>query len=231
LEFIAKDIAYLLLSAEWTPFSKYYLTPEGRKTQKDAYPKLYFSFEKNLTGLQTDPTDYFRFDFQAHFKKTYLNKDATELMFRTGFASGGAGIDKLYTPNTNDYDAANPFKRFNLHQIFAFETMKDYEFSDNFLLTVHLIHHFNYLKLSENKKININLIGRLAYGLTDYRNTYNGIQSLENVYFETGIEFNKLFFKAMGLGFYYRLGNYAYPDAMDNLSVRLTFIPGKLFVE
>jgi hypothetical protein len=230
LEFMNKDIAYLRLTTEWTPFAKYYLTPQGRKMIKDGYPKIYFNFEKNFTGLQTDPTDYFRVDLQIDLKKTYLNQDATELVFRTGFAPGGTGIDKLYTPNTNDYDGTNPFKHFNLYQNFAFETMKDYEFADNYLLTLHLIHHLNHIKLGVKKEININIIGRLAYGISDYRNTYTGIRSLENFYYETGLEFHKLVAN-FGLGFYYRLGKYAYTDALNNLSIRLTISPFKLFSE
>ena len=226
LEFNQKDLAFVRTNIEFTPFSKYYLAPEGRKLLKDGYPKIYLSAEKNLPGLQTDLTDYYRADVQTLIKKTYLNRDYSELLVRVGFASQGAGIDKIYQPVTNNPGGSNPLKAFNLTRRFAFETMKDYEFADNFVVSAHLQHTFQKLKISPKNDMDIRLIGRAAYGLSYNANRYTGIHSLYQTYYEAGIEFRRLLAN-YGLGFYYRLGAYAHPDVIDNLSIRLTINPFK----
>jgi len=228
IEFQEKDIAYFQTQIEFTPFAKYTLMPEGRKLLKNGYPKFYVSFEKNLPGLNIDKTDYYRVDVQTLIKKTYLNKTYSELMLKWGWASKDAGINKLYQPVTNAYPADNPLKAVNLNRKFAFETMNDYEFVDNFLITGHLRHTFPRVKTGKHKSIGISLVGRFAYGLSYDSNTYTGIQSLDKVYYESGIEFQRLF-GGMGLGFYYRFGEYAHPDKWDNLAIRLTLSPFKLF--
>ncbi len=224
IEFPQKDLFFYTLDFEITPFSQYYLAPEGRKLLKDGYPKFYINFEKNIPQWQMNHVDYYRIDFQSYIKKKYVNLDYTELYLRLGLASQGAGIDKLFMPVTNDYEAANPLQRFNLSKAFAFETMKDLEFVDNFVTSIHLQHTFTQLKLWAKKNIDVRLLGAAAFGLSYDDNKYTGIKSLDKIYYETGVEFRQLWAN-LGLGFYYRLGAYAYPHFGDNLSVRLTVNP------
>ncbi len=224
LEFTEKDYIFYNVGLAFTPFAKYYLAPEGRRLLKDGYPKFYLNFEKNIPQWQTDQTNYYRIDLQTYFKKTFVNRDYTELYVRVGMASQGAGIDKLYMPVTNDYPGANPLKRFNIPETFAFETMKDLEFVDNFITTAHLQHTFTRLKISSKHTMDIRLLAGAAFGLSYNDNKYAGIKSLDSIYYETGIEFRRLF-SNIGLGFYYRLGAYAYPEFWDNMSIRLTIDP------
>ncbi len=224
VEFVEKDQVFYNIGLEFNPFARYYLASDGRKLLKDGYPKFYLNFEKNIPQWQTDLTDYYRIDLQTHLKKIFINKNYTELYLRLGFASQGAGIDKLFMPLTNDYSGSNPIKRFNIPLKFAFETMKDLEFVDNFVTSAHLQYTFSHLKISPTKTMDLSLQAAAAFGLSYDVNKYDGIKSLDQVYYETGIAFRRLF-SHVGLGFYYRLGAYAYPDFWDNLSIRLTIEP------
>ena len=228
LEFQEKDQAFYEIGLELTPFSKYFLAPEGRRLLKDGYPKLFVHFEQSIPQWQSNPANYYRIDVQTYLKKTYINQNYTELYARLGWAPQDAGTDHLFAPVSNDYPGSNPLKRFNIPSKFAFETMKDLEFIDNFLVTGHLQHTFTGIKIKKDKDIDIRITGRAAFGLSYDTNKYNGIKSLDKVYYETGIEFKRLY-SLMGLGFYYRLGAYAYPDFLDNLSIRLTLDPLKIF--
>ncbi len=228
IEFQKQDFSQIRGVLKITPFAKYYLAPEGRKLLKDGYPKFFMSFESNIPQNGIDQTDYFRTDIQVVFKKVFLNKNHTDLSLRTGFATQGSSINKLYQPVTNDFYGNNPFKHFNLEKKYAFETMQDLEFVDNFVLSGHLQHTFTGLKLSSRYKFDLGIIARAAFGLSYDENKYVGIKSLDKIYYESGIELRRLF-KFIGLGFYYRLGEYAYPDTWDNLSVRLSLDPIKLF--
>ncbi len=230
LEFQEKDQTFYEIGLELTPFSKYFLAPEGRQVLKDGYPKLFVHFEQSIPQWQTNPVNYYRIDVQAYLKKTYVNQNYTELYARLGWAPQDAGIDHLFAPVSNDYPGGNPLERFNIPSRFAFETMKDLEFIDNFLVTGHLQHTFTGIKIKKDKNMDIRLIGRAAFGLSYDTNKYDGIKSLDKIYYESGIEFRRLY-SFMGLGFYYRLGAYAQPDFLDNLSLRLTIDPFKLFNE
>ena len=228
IEFQEKEQAFYDVAIELTPFAQYYLAPEGRKILKDAYPKLYIHFEKNIPQWQSNSDSYYRIDLQTYLKKTFVNQNYSELYIRLGWAPQNTGIDHLFAPVSNDYPGSNPLKRFNVSSKFAFETMKDMEFIDNFLTTAHLQHTFVNIKTRPHKSIDIRLLGRVAFGLCYSSNKYNGIKSLDKIYYESGIEFKRLF-DNMGLGFYYRLGAYTQPDLLNNLSVRLTLDTFKIF--
>ena len=222
----AGRLQYFRTSVLWTPFSEYELTPLGRLPLKNGFPVFYLTFEKNLSG--DGIPSYYRADLQVIFKKVYLNTGYTDLVFRAGYASPGAPPYKLYAPNTNNFPGETPWKRFTLVENFAFETMYDMEFLDNFITTLHVAHTFKQVKIIGNYKINIRLSGSAAYGFTQ-AGQFNPARSLDKGYYETGIEFQELL-DSFGLGVYYRMGPYQFPHAADNLSIRLTLSPFQLGV-
>ncbi len=230
IDFKNKDEISAGLLLEWTPFTQYYLRPEGRSILKNGYPKIYINFEKNMPQWQTDPTDYYRISAKTVFKKTYLNKNFSILNLQAGYVSENPGIYHLFSPPSNLYGQGNPLQRFSLQKDFAFETMKDVEFADNFMVAGFLQHSFTHLKISKQNDFDLNLQFKAAWGLSYDSDKYNGIKSLDQGYYEAGLEFRKLF-SSLGLGFYYRLGAYAYPKTLDNLSLRLTIDMFNLFYE
>lgn len=209
------------ISIEWTPFTRYFLAPEGRKIRKDGSPKFYLDFEQNIPQWSTDSARYFRLQFQTYYKKTHVNAHYTELFLRFGFASRHATLDRFFAPLTNNYPGSNPLERFNLTNHFAFETMNDLEFADHFLATAHLQHTFSKIKLGPRKTFDIRLLFSGAYGWSYPSYSINTIQSLNRFYWEAGTEFKRIL-RTFGLGFYYRLGAYSHPQWLDNLSIRLT---------
>ncbi len=216
-----KDLVFGHLSLEWAPFSRFFLTSGGRKTLKNGYPVFYFDMEKNIPRWQKSVTDYYRIQLQTYFKKTFVGRNYSELFLRVGWASAGAGIDKLFMPVINSFPGANPLQRFNVASRFAFETMNDMEFLDNFVATMHFRHTFTNVKLSEKHTIDIGCLLSSAYGWSYEPEKYVGIRSLNKGYYETGLELMRIW-SVSGLGFYYRFGPYAHPNFLDNLSVRLT---------
>jgi len=226
IDFQDKDLSAISIDAVYTPFAKYMLTPQGRKMIKDGYPKFSMHYEQNIPSFQLDKCRYFRFDFQSYFKKTYLNKNYSEAVMRVGFTPLQTPFTKLYMPNTNDFSSQSLLEHFTIGNNFAFETMKDMEFVDNALLSLHVQHTFADLKLGKKFKLDYRIIARMAYGFTFDDSRYNEVNSLDQVYMETGMEFRRLFAN-IGLGFYYRLGTYSHTKNIENLSVRMTLNPFK----
>jgi len=228
IDFVHKDDASFQADMIITPFAKYMLTPAGRKLVSDNYPKFYLHFEKNIPQWQTDKSDYYRVDLQSSFKKKYLNKNYTSMTLRFGFASQGASLNKMYMPNTNGLDKPSLLKRFSPSTDASFETMHDLSFADNFVSSIHLRHTFAKLKWSKDKTFDISMVAKAAWGVSFDDNKYMGVQSLEKGYYETGIEFRRLI-SGLGIGAYYRLGDYKNPDFIDNLTIKMTINPFKLF--
>jgi len=235
IEFKDTDITSLSLDLEFQPFSTFFLSPTGRKNLKQGYPKFYLNIEKSLPSWQVSSQDFYRIDFQTKYKKTYLNKQYTQMFFKAGYASKGANLTHLFSPKTNgyNYDANQEwYQKIHLKTAFSFETMHDLEFTDNFVSTLHLKHTFSKLKITNKYNFDISLISRAAWGTSFLSSRYAGIKTLEKGYFESGVEFNrllKLFGQGFGVGFYYKMGAYASTKPLDNLAVKLTFTPFKFF--
>lgn len=222
IEFQKADFVIAELNIDFQPFSKFFLMPSGRKVIKDGYPKFSLHIEKSIPSLQIDTRDFLRMDFQTLYIKKYLNKNHTDAMLRIGAATKGTPLSHLYSPNSNGFAASTWYKRITLGNNFAFETMNDMEFADNFVLAFHLKHTFTKLKISAKNRFDLSILGRASWGMSFDGNKYLGIKSLKNAYYETGVELDKLF-AGFGMGFYYRLGAYAYAKPMDNFAFRLTY--------
>jgi len=234
LDFLDKDVSSVALDFTYEPFSKFFLSPKGRTSLKEGYPKFYMNFEKSIPLFKNEDYKYYRFDIQSIYKKTYLNKHYTDLLLKLGYASEEASMIHLYSPQSNGYGYNDEkwYQKIHLASTnSSFETMQNLEFIDNLVTTIQLKHTFSKIKITDKYNFDIRLIGRAAWGMSKNKNRYIGIQSLEKGYFETGIELNrlyKLFKQGFGVGFYYRLGSYQYEKPIDNLSIKLTVTPSDI---
>lgn len=234
-DFPEKDLASFTLDIAYDPFSKFFLSPQGRQVLKDGFPKFYFNFEKSLPQFTEGSYDFYRVDFQSVYKKTYLNKHYTDFLVKLAYADKNNSIIHQYSPQSNAYDLSESkwYQKIHLTAFNpSFETMQNLEFVDNLVTTLHVKHTFSKIKLSNTYNFDMALLGKAAWGLSYRQNRYAAIRTLEKGYLETGIEFNRLikvFRQGFGLGFYYRLGNYQHEKTMDNLSIKLTFTASDLF--
>jgi hypothetical protein len=223
--FYQTDVSFNL---EYQPFTKFFLGQSGREVLTEAFPIFYFNVKKSLP-INTY-YDFYRFDFQTYYKKTYLNKDTSVLDFKIGLASNNAPIIHLYSPQSNkSLKLTNNWLRTNQT---SFETINDLEFVDNLVATLYLNHTFSKIKLSKKYNFDLSLRGGIAWGSSYRSNSYLQIKSLNSIYYETGIEFNRLlkvFKQGLGIGVYYRLGHYSYEKPIDNLSIKMSFTPSSLF--
>jgi hypothetical protein len=234
LEFPNKNITSYSIDIEYQPFTNFFLSPRGREILKEGYPKFNFNLEKSIP-LWGNTDSFYRISLQTNYKKTHLNKDNTFLDLKMGYASENASIIHLFTPQSNGYTYTDEpwYQKIHLRTgNTKFETIYDLEFVDNFVSTLHLSHTFSYLKLTKEYNFDLRLIARAAWGISYRSNSYIGVNSLNKVYYETGIELNRLikFYKqGFGVGVYYRIGPYAYDKPIDNLSIKITFTPSSFF--
>ncbi len=221
IEFKNYDVIGLKTKLIWEPRSKYMLTDFGRRRIENAYPKFLLGFETNFPSFQTDKSKFMKFETQSIFRKTYINKDFTDLAVNLGMSLYNPNINQLYQPDFNSVGDPIYRKNFNISGLYKFESVKDFEFLNNFLITAHLSHRINHIKLGKKHHFDMRFTTAVAYGLAFDSNKYTGVTDLRKGLYESGIEFYKLL-KNMGVGVYYRYGAYASPESIKNLSVRLT---------
>ncbi|MFZ1686236.1 MAG: DUF5686 family protein [Flavobacteriales bacterium] len=108
---------------------------------------------------------------------------------------------------------------------YAFETMAPGEFLADRFVVLHYRHSFGKLLLKTKKWQPVpSIVSSAGIGALDHPENHIGydFHSMEKGLFESGVE---LLFKnqlsALGLGLYYRYGDYALPEAVDNLYLKL----------
>ena len=230
IEFPEYDLTYANIQLQWEPNTKFMLDNEGRKRIKKAFPVYLFSIESNFPFLQTNSRYFLRSELQALYRKTHINKNFTDLKLQVGINYGQPRIEQMFQPDFNDFREDKIWKHIYIPEKYAFETIKDGEFYNNYVITAHLSHRFNKVKSFRRRTMDIRISLATAYGFAWDENLYAGSSDLRYGLFETGIEFHRLF-KALGLGFYHRWGHYTRHDINSDFSIRINFEPLGFFMD
>ncbi len=228
IEFKEYDLSRWKMNLQWEPHSQYILEEAGYRKIKNAYPKLFFGLEGNFPQWQTDRRYYLRTEIQALFRKKYVNKDYTDFKIQLGMSFGRPRIQQLFQPEFNDYKGGWFWQHLMFANPYSFETVKDLEFLNDYIVSGHFSHRINGIKTFKNKKIDLRFTTAVAYGFAWDENTYSGSSDLRYGLYESGVEVYKLL-KGFGFGFYYRYGAYAKSEWKENLSLRFNFKPFLLF--
>lgn len=213
------------LSVQWNPFSDYMQTPSGRIESEKKYPKFTFQFSKTLPGILGNDLNFGKFDFRTEIEKKYLDGQKTSFLFQAGIAFGDVPITHLYSisPNTQDRDAI--LQRLNITGKNSFETMRFNEFFSSEYMALHFKHALRKVKLFKKVNPTTVLVTRAALGDAKNQNNHTGFtyKTLNDGYFESGLEFNNIY-SGLGLSGFYRYGGNALPTFNDNIAVKLSFV-------
>lgn len=212
------------LSVQWSPFSKYMLTPEGKKVIKNEYPQFTFQATNGFKNLFDGYFNFTKLDFRARYNIQPLNKGKTTFLLQGGLAHGDLPLTHLYHTSPNQPDGNAILQRFSVGGGDSFETMFFNEFFSDRYAAFHAKHYFKRVKLIGKLKPEFVLASRFAIGDIKAPEKHSGIsfQSLNKGYMESGFEINKIL-KGFGLAFMYRYGAYHLPDFDDNISLKFTY--------
>ncbi|MCG2610119.1 DUF5686 family protein [Flavobacterium sp. SM15] len=218
------NLSIATISLQWSPFSVYMQTPSGRIESEKHFPKFTFQFSKTIPQVFKNDLSFGKFDFRTEVEKKYLDGQKTSAMFQAGISFGDVPITHLYSiaPNTQDRDAI--LQRLNITGKNSFETMRFNEFFSSEYAALHFKHALRKIKLFKKIKPTTVLVTRAAWGNSRHQSDHTGFtyKTLENGYFESGMEFNNIF-KGLGLSGFYRYGANSLPRFDDNISLKLSF--------
>lgn len=218
------DVSTAQVSLQWSPFSNYTLVNDKIKETKDGYPKFTLQLTQGFKSVFGSDFNFSKFDFRTIQQFKHKNESITNVTFVAGIAGGDTPLTHLYHAYPNNINKETILTRFSVAGLNSFETMYFNEFFSDKFSTLQLKHFFKPFKFSERFKPQLVLISRYALGDMRSINRHQGVQfnTLENLYSESGLEINKLFF-GFGLSFAYRYGGYHLPEIEDNMAFKFTF--------
>ncbi|MDI1256988.1 MAG: DUF5686 family protein [Flavobacterium sp.] len=214
-----------MVSLQWNPFSSYMQTPTGRLEIEKRFPKFTFQFTQALPHVLDNDFEFTKIDFRAEYEKKYLNGQRSALLIEAGYANGDVPITHLYNTSPNNLTKEKIIQRITLSGKNSFETMFFNEFFSSQYIKLQLKHGFKRVSIFNKVKPSLVLVTRMAWGDMEHPENHIGInyKTLENGFFESGIELNQIF-KGLGLTGFYRYGPNQLPRFEDNIAVKLSFV-------
>lgn len=209
------------LALRWAPKEQIVRTPYGKVTISSGLPVFYLTVSQGLNVFNSDYTPTkINFMYRDMFR-TFLGR--TNIQFRAGAVYGDTPIFNLFEAMGNSRFHDRTFKYVELAGMNNFETMRPGEFySDRYLMfgITQKIAGFKFL----GAEIFPDFIYKAVYGDMRHRDDHQdfSFKIPNKIYQEAGVEMNQIFFGVLGVGAYYRIGNYAYDDFKRNFLVKLT---------
>lgn len=214
-----------MASLQWSPFSDYMQTPTGRVEVEKRFPKFTFQFTQSLPKVMDNDFEFSKIDFKTEFEKKYLNGQKTNLLFEAGYAIGDIPLTHLYNTSPNNITKETIIQRITFAGKNSFETMYFNEFFSNEFVYFQFKHGFNRVTIFKKVKPSLVLVSRMAWGNLQKPEQHAGLnyKTLNEGYFESGIELNQIF-KGLGLTAFYRYGPNQLPQFEDNIAVKLSYV-------
>jgi hypothetical protein len=200
---------------------KFMKTPRGMMISMGTkYPIVWFNLIK---GVKIGNGDFDYTKYEAKLAKTFISRrfGKTQLILKGAVADG-------VIPLSNLYSGQGCHGNFNIDVENNFNTMRAGEFYSSEFLSVFFRQNFGNLLFSTKKfKPEIILATSAGWGKLENAGLHKGVsfKTMEKGYYESGLLVNRiissLFFN-MGLGVYYRWGNYSYAKIADNFTYKIT---------
>jgi hypothetical protein len=212
------------LALQWNPFSNYMNTPLGVIEYEKRHPKFSFQYTQTLPGVLANNFAFSKIDFKTFYEIPFLSGQKSSFLFQGGIAFGDVPLTHLYSVAPNNINRDAIIQRITFAGKNSFETMYYNEFFSNKYASLQLKHTFNKINLWRKIAPEFSIATRVAWGSIDKVNKHIGlpIKSLENGFFESGIEANKIF-NGLGLTAFYRYGPNQLARFDDNLSIKISY--------
>lgn len=214
-----------MVSLQWSPFSDYMQTPTGRVEVEKRFPKFTFQFTQSLPKVLDNDFEFSKIDFKTEYEKKYLNGQKTNLLFEAGYATGDIPLTHLYNTSPNNITKETIIQRITFAGKNSFETMYFNEFFSNEFVYFQFKHGFNRVTIFKKVKPSLVLVSRMAWGNLQKPEQHAGLnyKTLNEGYFESGIELNQIF-KGLGLTAFYRYGPNQLLRFEDNIAIKLSYV-------
>ena len=215
----------------WAPNDRYMAGPNGRRRLATTYPIVQVDYRLGQTQNQSEAVAdeiFHRLSLRAVQLWKNLRYGDLRLEGEMGTTLGSAtAAGYLFAPRSNlRTRQVTEEPSSGLGAPHSFEALFNNEFTADLQVQMLVDYYFpdRVLKIGTWSPRMV-LQQRILWGqMTQadlYRPYFSSVQAPDEVYWESGIEFQKLY-NTIGLGFYYRYGAYARPEFVQNFSIKLT---------
>ncbi len=216
----------LNFEAAFAPGDRYFQGMRGRQSLNFTYPRFYLSYAHGIDGFAGGEFDFQRLVFSGLFERRFPAFGRLTAELTAGAVFGDIPYSGLFTGKYSALDNTGFWRRISVADRNSFETMRPVEFTNDRFVMLMLRYDLGSLLFSLDSRSapHLEFVARGMYGTLDVdleKHQNIELLSTDQGYFETGFEVNRLL-GTTGLGFYYRVGNYAFSSFSRNLSIRLT---------
>ncbi len=213
------------VAIQWNPFSDYMQTPYGRLEAEKRFPKFTFQFTQSLPNVLGNDFDFAKIDFRTEYEKKYMNGQKTSLLLEAGYAFGDVPLTHLYNTSPNNLTKQRLIQRITIAGKNAFETMYFNEFFSSRYAMLQVKHSSKRITLLRKVRPSFVFVSRAAFGGMEKPEQHVGLEykTLDDGYFESGLEINQIY-SAFGIAGFYRYGPNQLPRLEDNIAVKLSFV-------
>lgn len=207
-------------------FREKYIEVLGNKVSLGtSYPVFWLNYTRGLSGILDGQFDYHKVDFKLQKGFVIRGFGEPNFVVKAGYVIGDI-------PYTNLYNGNGSFEtRLPLEAVNSFQTMRMNEFLSDRFVALYYTHKIGKIIIHRKRSIpEFLLVTNIGYG--ELQNPEQHINyaynTMEKGYFESGLAIRNLYnFKSLfgvGIGTYYRYGNYAFTEQIDNFAFKLTTV-------
>ena len=137
------------------------------------------------------------------------------------------GLCKENVPLSLLYNAEGTYEKFTIVAPGSFQTMRVNEFMHSRFVAFHVRQAFRpFFVIKEKFKPSLVIAHSMLWGDFNQSGNHNFLSAqAQKGYMESGLQIDNLYvsgFSGLGLGVYYRYGEYAHPSAQENIAVKLS---------
>ena len=214
-----------MVSLKWSPFSDYMQTPNGRVEVEKRFPNFTFQFTKSIADGALNDFSFGKIDLKTELEKNHLNGQKSSVLVQSGYAFGELPLTHLYSISPNNITRETIIQRVTFAGKNSFETMFYNEFFSSEYVYFQLKHGFQRITLFKKVKPSFVFVTRMAWGNLHHAERHLGVEfkTLNQGYFESGIELNQIY-KGIGLVGFYRYGPNGLLKFEDNIAVKISYV-------
>lgn len=218
------SLATAEVALQWNPLSEFMQTPTGRIETERGYPKFALQYTQAVAGVFDSDLSFGKVDFRSEYKKDFLGGQEISALLLGGWAYGDVPITQLYNSTPNNPRHGNVLERIRPAGPDGFETMLFNEFFSSRFFSFQFRATSQRFGISRSVKPSLGVVSRMAYGDIGRPEQHIGIgfKTLDQGYFESGLELNMIY-SGLGIGGYYRYGANSLPELGDNFSIKISF--------
>ena len=214
-----------MVSLKWSPFSDYMQTPNGRVEVEKRFPNFTFQFTKSIADGTLNDFSFGKIDLKTELERKHLNGQKTSVLIQSGYAFGELPLTHLYSISPNNITRETIIQRVTFAGKNSFETMFYNEFFSSEYVYFQLKHGFQRITLFKKVKPSFVFVTRMAWGNLHHAERHIGLdfKTLNQGYFESGIELNQIY-KGIGLVGFYRYGPNGLVKFEDNIAIKISYV-------